>query len=171
MSNIYITSDTHYGHRNIIDYCKRPYSSVHEMNQALIENHNSVVKPNDLVFHLGDFAFCREPERIFDRLNGRIHLIQGNHDSKKALAHCKFEWIKDVYMLKAGKHEFWLSHYAHLRWPKSHHGVFHLFGHSHGSLVGFGRSMDVGVDCHNYKPIHVEEAAKFLEQKEPTEHH
>ncbi len=55
--NIFFTSDTHFGHKDIIDYYKRPYASVEEMDAALEKNWNETVKPNDKVYHLGDFAF------------------------------------------------------------------------------------------------------------------
>jgi calcineurin-like phosphoesterase family protein len=169
--DIWFTSDTHYGHANVIEYCKRPFKDVQEMNEALIENFNSLVKPEDEVYHLGDFSFSRDPYRVASRLNGRIHLILGNHDNKRAMRDCKFVWVKDVYLLRDGKDKFWLSHYAHLRWPKSHHGTYHLFGHSHGNLQGYGRSMDVGVDCTDYKPIHIDDVVYKLKAKDPTPHH
>lgn len=169
--DIWFTSDTHYGHANVIKYCNRPFADVNEMNEALIENYNSLVKPNDLVYHLGDLCFSREPDKIINRLNGNIHLVIGNHDNKRFLRNCKLAWIKDVYMLRDAGDKFWLSHYAHLRWPKSHHGTYHLFGHSHGNLTGYGRSMDVGVDCHQYKPIHIDDVVLKLESIAPTPHH
>ena len=80
-SRCYFTSDTHFGHANIIKFCNRPFKNVEEMNQKLIENWNSVVGPNDLVFHLGDFAFGGQPlwRYIREQLNGNIILIKGNH--------------------------------------------------------------------------------------------
>ena len=84
MSRIFVTSDTHFSHVNIIKYCNRPYASVEEMNNALIDNWNSVVKNDDLVIHLGDFALGRTIQDIkkhLDKLNGNKILILGNHDS------------------------------------------------------------------------------------------
>ena len=83
-NNIFFTSDTHFGHANIIKYAHRPYTDVDEMNKALIDNWNSVVKPNDIVFHLGDFMFGNI-NRFWEyrsRLNGKIYLVHGNHDYK-----------------------------------------------------------------------------------------
>jgi len=176
---VYLGYLTHYYHSNIIlpEYCDRPYKSIEEMNEALIANFNELVGPKDDVFHLGDFAFGRgaTPSRvqaILRRLNGRIHLIKGNHDSEKRLKEIGgFQWIKDVYKLRYEKLRFWLSHYAHRRWPGSHKGTFHLYGHSHGNLPGYGRSMDVGVDAWDYKPVHIDKVVKVLEKQDRTEHH
>ena len=67
-SNVYFTSDTHFQHGNIIKFCNRPYSNVEEMNNAIIENWNSVVGPNDIVFHLGDFAWSGSWHKWLDTL-------------------------------------------------------------------------------------------------------
>ena len=78
---IFFTADTHWGHRNIIRYCQRPFVDVEEMNEALITNWNNTVGKDDIVFHLGDFAMGGSAEwcRLLERLNGRIYLILGNH--------------------------------------------------------------------------------------------
>lgn len=80
--SILFCSDTHFHHKNVIRYSSRPFSSVEEMNEALINNWNKVVNPGDTVYHLGDFALCSltQLEKILARLNGEIHIITGNHD-------------------------------------------------------------------------------------------
>ena len=80
----FFTSDTHFGHAAIIQYCSRPYKSVEEMNQVLIDNWNSKVKKDDIVYHLGDFIFGGSKlwYEIFSKLNGNIVLIMGNHDAR-----------------------------------------------------------------------------------------
>ena len=169
--NIFFTSDTHYYHSNVIRYCNRPFSDVEEMNDNLIANHNELVGRYDTVFHLGDFAFARGAE-VFRRLNGNKFLIRGNHDKPKLINGIPFGWVKDVYMLKISPTErIWLSHYAHRRWPNSHHGAIHLFGHSHGAIDDYGRSTDVGVDCWNFKPVALDEIRDYMKNKEPTKHH
>ncbi len=87
MSKTWFTSDTHFGHANIIRYCGRPWATVEEMNEALIQNWNSVVAPEDTVWHLGDFAMGdrKRIPAIRERLHGRIHIVQGNHDYNKSL--------------------------------------------------------------------------------------
>ena len=81
---VFFTSDTHFNHNNIIQYCQRPFKSSDEMNEAMIDNWNSVVGEDDTVFHLGDFCLgCAEEwNKTLNRLNGRIYLILGNHDLK-----------------------------------------------------------------------------------------
>lgn len=85
---IFIISDTHFGHYNIIKYCNRPFETVEQMNETIIENWNKVVGPNDIVIHCGDFYLGRgarqtAPREFRRRLNGKIILILGNHDDKR----------------------------------------------------------------------------------------
>lgn len=144
------------------------------MNECLIANWNDCIRPNDEVWHLGDFAMMRDPDLILRRLSGRINLIFGNHDAKNRDVYNRSRNInstQDVKQLRIGPNTFWLSHYAHARWPHAHHGAFHLFGHSHGSFKGLGRSMDVGVDPMEYWPISIDSVVKKLEKLEPVEHH
>lgn len=80
----FFTSDTHFNHANIIRFCNRPFKDVNQMNEVLIENWNRVISPGDTVFHFGDFCLGGSLEwtNVLDRLNGKIHLILGNHDMK-----------------------------------------------------------------------------------------
>ncbi len=82
---VFAISDTHFGHANVIDYCNRPFSSVEEMDETLIENWNSTVNKNDVVIHLGDFGLGNKDyiKSIIERLNGKKILILGNHDWKE----------------------------------------------------------------------------------------
>ena len=79
----WIISDTHWHHKNIIEYCNRPFSSVEEMDNTMIKKWNSVVGKDDIVWHLGDFAMGTKEQitQIVEQLNGRIYLILGNHDN------------------------------------------------------------------------------------------
>jgi len=170
---IWFTSDQHYGHTNVIRFCERPFATIEEMDEALIANHNECVKPGDTVYYLGDFSFARNPAPVFYRLNGNKHLVLGNHDWKRTgeLKKLPWGWIKDVYFLRAGGTKIWLNHFAQLSWPSAHHGSVHLFGHSHGSLTGVGRSTDVGVDAWDYKPVHLDVILKMMEKREVIKHH
>jgi len=81
---IYFTADTHFGHANSIKFCNRPFSDVHEMNEYMIAAWNERVRDNDAVFIIGDMFFKSNipPAEILPRLNGRKHLIVGNHDGQ-----------------------------------------------------------------------------------------
>jgi calcineurin-like phosphoesterase family protein len=179
--NIYLTADTHFDHFNIIEYTNRPFSCAKEMNEALIQRWNELVKDNDCVYHLGDFCISRDPKRwaqFLHRLNGKIHLVRGNHDYNKPVNNIinepgiskKLIWIKDYYKLLIGnkeKQSIILMHYALRVWDRSHHGSMHCHGHSHGELPedSVARSMDVGVDTNNYYPYSYEEVRDKLLKK------
>jgi len=166
---VFFTSDTHFNHNNIINLCRRPFSSVDEMNDTLIKNWNSVVKPDDTVFHLGDFAFGDASiwNSILDKLQGRIYLICGNHDHKTLDSSniCKrFEAVSDQMMIDVDGQKILLNHYPFLTYSTSRQTVWQLFGHVHSNpyMTDADSSRlkhllptqyDVGVDHNNYAPI------------------
>lgn len=175
--NTFFTADTHFGHNNIIKYCNRPFSSVEEHNEVLINNWNSVVKPEDFVYHLGDFCFKdNDFDKYFNQLNGQIIFVEGNHD-KVARKHRDkfFEYWRQYKEVKINEQRITLCHYALRVWNKSHWGSWHLYGHSHGSLPDdpHARSFDVGVDCHNYYPISFDRVKEIMDSKlwQPIDHH
>lgn len=169
MQNFWFTSDTHYGHDNIRRYCDRPFSSVEEMDEIIIQNHNALVKPNDIVFHLGDFSFT-DPVPYLERLNGRKHIIKGNHDYRRLNQLKHFVWAKDTAMVKVGDSHVWLSHYAHRTWNRRHYGVGHLYGHNHGTLRGTcGKSFDIGVDVWGYAPVAWEQVVHIFNSRDEWE--
>ena len=183
--HIFFTSDSHYGHSNIIWMCKRPYTNVEEMNRKLIENWNNVVKPDDLVFHLGDFAFGGQPlwRSIREQLNGNIILIKGNHDDRNLKNGCKvlFDGVHDQVKFYIENRCIYLNHYPFLCYGGSYRSeedaVFQLFGHVHSGpnstgldndrlKILFPYQYDVGVDNNNYTPISWEAVnEKINEQK------
>lgn len=175
--NYWFTADTHFGHANIIKYCNRPFANVTEHDEKLISNWNTKVQPEDHVYHLGDFAFGRVEyvANIRRRLHGNIFFIEGNHDKTTREIRNTFGWYDKVRSIRIEEDEYFLSHYAHRVWNKSHHGVVHLYGHSHGTLPDDTNalSMDVGVDCHKYSPISVAEVKAFMARKnfKPIDHH
>jgi len=171
---IWFSSDHHLFHSAVIKYCDRPFSCAQEMYDILLENHNTLVKPTDQVYFLGDFAFnLRDDslEKAFRAFHGNKHFILGNHDKKKQIEKIAkrgaINWVKEVYGLKVDKHYLWLSHYPHRSWNKSSHGSFHLFGHSHGGFEDYGLSTDVGVDAWNYRPVSFEMILERFKNKQP----
>jgi len=174
MDNLYFIGDTHFGHANVIKYCDRPFADVEEMDEALIANWNSVVKATDTIYHLGDFSFSKTPEKYFHRLNGKKHLIKGNHD-RKITTDLQWDSVQDYLELKIEKRYIVLCHYAFKTWNRSHYSSYNLFGHSHGTMQDDPNALaiDVGVDCHNYTPISLEEIDIIMAKKKwkPVDHH
>lgn len=171
--NIYFTSDHHFNHRNIIDFCNRPFTSVEEMNEHMIDAWNSVVKKGDMVYHLGDFAITgyskshvTTVENLLSRLNGNKILIKGNHDSDAVLKAKGWANIHNMYHVRDRDKRFILCHYAMRTWQFKAHGSIHLYGHSHANLPDYDRSMDVGVDNVGYVPLLLEEILDKFEHQD-----
>lgn len=161
----WLTADLHLEHGNILKYCRRPFDSVEEMNRAILDFWFTHVKEEDTLYILGDFWWNRRmkhpltPE-FFTNLGypgvppGKLYLIRGNHD--KECDTWPFFDVRDRVTLDIDiglKYPMPLvmNHYAMRVWDRSHFGSFHVYGHSHGTLPGYGRSMDVGVDTNNFK--------------------
>ena len=167
MPNLWFSADHHFGHKNIIKLQRPAFASVEEMNEALIQYWNELVQTGDEVWHLGDFAF-HNAGQFRKRLNGNIHLIQGNHDKESSkLYHHLFASVHDLYRIKSVKPHIILCHYAMRVWSSSCHGSWHLYGHSHGHLADLVNSLsfDVGVDCWNYRPVSYEQVVERMNKK------
>lgn len=185
MSNMFFTSDVHFGHANIIKFCNRPFASVEEMNEGLIERWNEVVKPGDTVWSLGDFAFLPFPKtiEIIKRLNGNLHMVLGNHcqkiaqNRKELLESGLVKEIRDYKELSLNKQRICMFHYAQRAWNGSHYGAWQLFGHTHGDMEPYGKSVDVGVDSPfilgyaPYRPFAFEEVSQFMTNQPVIKHH
>lgn len=196
--NTWFTSDTHYNHKNIVrgtstwdkfeegsshQSC-RDFDTLEKHNSVLVDNFNALVKPEDTLWHLGDVAFGghQNIKTFMDRLNCKnVHLIFGNHDQhiepldsiyRPLFASCQY--YKELsFGGSPNKVKFILFHFAQRVWNKGHHGAIHLYGHSHGTLPGVGKSMDVGVDTNDYKPYHLDTIRKIMEKRETliVDHH
>jgi calcineurin-like phosphoesterase family protein len=177
---VWLISDTHFNHANIIEYSKRPFKSVDEMNEAIIANWNSTVGDSDLVLHLGDWFMGQKhlAPAIMKRLSGRKILVKGNHDKM-------FTRYPDLESQLEASHEYLevshrgdcaaLFHMPIESWNNAHRGWFHLHGHSHGTSRTLGRRLDVGVDafCNGFTPRSWQEVAKELNGRvfEQVDHH
>ena len=169
---IFFTADLHFNHTNIIKHCNRPFSCVKEMNETLIKNYNSVVKPCDTTYILGDFAMKGDYENLvflMNRLNGKKEFITGNHDREKYFLQMVNEGIikssNQVVGASINGQYIWMSHYAHRIWDRSHRGSWMVYGHSHGTLPPTGLSWDVGVDNNNYFPISFEQLSVIMQNQ------
>lgn len=190
MCAVHFTSDLHFGHARVIEHARRPFASVDDMDAALADNWRRAVAPGDRVYILGDLSF-HKPDRtlsIVSSLPGQKFLILGNHDridgaKWEAVRRC-FVWIRPYEEIAVDDQKIVLLHYALRVWNRSHHGSWHLYGHSHGSLVDdpHARSMDVGVDAHaarlsrareDYRPMTLAGVAAHMATKawRPVDHH
>lgn len=141
------------------------------MNEKIISNWNELVSQKDTVYHLGDFCSGKKEEdfnKIFGRLNGSIIFIKGNHDKLAWKMKHKFAaFYSGYHEIKIDNQEITLCHYKMSIWPKKHYKTFHLYGHSHGTASNpvDSLSFDVGVDCHEFKPISFERVKEIMSQK------
>lgn len=177
MANIWVVSDTHFGHSNIIEYCNRPFSDVYEMNEVLRENWNSVVEPWDKVYHLGDVYFpggfgSDYWNEFLHSLNGKKRLILGNHDNgKDPILHNVFQKI-DVWRA-FGDLGLLLTHVP-VHWstlnenPRRPTGWLNVHGHTHQN----GEPSDhqkkykcVCVEHTNYTPINLDELCSIAKER------
>lgn len=167
---IYVTSDLHFHHTNIIRICNRPFEDVAQMNRRLIQNWNDVVRPEDEVYVLGDFTL-KGMDAIPDlvgQLKGKKYLIRGNHDRFARFDYCDgFEWVKDYHEIQDQNNWFILCHYPITDWNHMYRGSYQLHGHIHGKPAYNQGNMenrrlqyDVGVDANNYTPITLLEIAR-----------
>jgi calcineurin-like phosphoesterase family protein len=177
---IWFTADTHFGHKNVIRYCERPFTSIQEMDEALIENWNNNVKPKDTIYHMGDFILAGQEKAndYFSSLNGKILLIPGGHDKRwirqgeyRSKSDFPINILPALHTIKLAMPDqekpklVVLCHYSMRVWDRSHYGSWHLFGHSHGNLPSQKNSLDVGVDCWNFYPVSLDDVRRKLERK------
>lgn len=169
MASIWLTSDTHFLHKNVLS--SRPmFASIEEHDAILIENWNKVVKRGDRVYHHGDVALGRPEEvaKAIRKLHGQIYLIKGNHDgpAQHKLCRERFVWVRSLDTLKSGDARIVMCHYAMRTWNCQHYGAMHTFGHSHGKLPDDPSlaSMDVGVDTNAFSPYAFEDVVAKLKR-------
>jgi calcineurin-like phosphoesterase family protein len=164
----FITGDEHLGHKNILKYCNRPFSSIEEMDEEIIKRHNKVVSKEDTVIHAGDFTLMpslREVQlKYVSKLNGAHIFLKGSHD----------RWLNglnvhQIWERKIGENYIVVCHYAMRRWPRSHYGSILCYGHSHGELESLGKSMDVGVDTNNFYPYSLDKIVEVMKSKPSSE--
>lgn len=177
--NLWFTSDTHFGHENIIRFCNRPFKNAAEMNSELIRRWNQTVPEDGIAFHLGDFAHGNASlwNDILSQLHGTKYLILGNHDMK-SLRQGYMGWFQDVSQqmtIRVGGQRIVLNHNPFLCYGGSYRDVWQLFGHVHSGPAShtgldhprlkmlFPLQYDVGVDNNDYRPISFAEVKAKIE--------
>lgn len=158
---IWFIGDTHFGHRNIIRYCARPYDSIESMESALIANWNNVVGKEDRVFMLGDFALCGKEKivEIGNKLHGKKVLILGNHEgaSLKTYYGAGFEMISKYPILVDG---YLISHI-----PQETSLYPNIHAHTHNTKENDSFHFCTSVEMIEYKPISFEEVKRYFGSK------
>lgn len=194
LENIWFTADQHWGHENIIKFCDRPFETVEEMDKALIENWNEVIKPGDTVFHLGDFTLEDYVIAVsyFNQLNGHIKFLSNpwHHDKRwlevlltepnyknvvREATYKKtetFELLPPMVVLEITEMgaspyplAITLCHYPLSVWDRKHYGAWHLHGHTHKQNNSEEFILNIGVDCMNYYPISLGGVLQYMYEK------
>jgi len=175
----FFTSDLHFWHKNVIQFCNRPWSTVEEMNAGLIEIWNQTVTQNDDVFIIGDMFFCgtAKLKEIMSQLNGNKYLIQGNHDWGVVKIHRAeefgFKWVqRNQHCIRIGHEDVYLCHFpydedhtAEVRYKEMRPvdiGNWLLHGHVHCAWKVRGRQINVGVDVWDWRPVSEVEIQKII---------
>src|SRR5437588_7455077 len=154
----FFTSDTHFGHGGARGPYRRPFSSVAAMNEGLVERWNETVGPDDIVWHLGDFAIRQKPKvvtEILARLRGQKHLVTGNNDPPGTTELDGWESVQPYAEITVDGVSLVLCHYPFRSWRGMDKGWVNLHGHSHGRLKPQLRQFDVGVDVWGFRPVTV----------------
>jgi calcineurin-like phosphoesterase family protein len=181
MKDIWLTADPHFFHQRIMEYADRPFSSVEEMNEVLIQNWNRVVKPQDDIYLLGDWAFTNttNKQELMGRLNGNVYLVRGNHDNRDTIPRLRRFGFADVltpdhyqpFYFAHQKGDFLMTHVPYtmqvspafyvppMRMPNVH-------GHVHNNIEGLDQRMFkcVSVEMTNYTPLHLDEIHEWMDK-------
>lgn len=163
---IWVTSDTHFNHANIIRYCARPYADTEEMNKDLIKRWNAIVRPQDIVYHLGDFGMGNKEaiSKWRRALNGKIKLIKGNHDdhSNQWYRDCGFDEVYDRPILVQG---FYILSHAPLEFMTDNIPFANIYGHVHNDARWkpfTTHSFNACVEVNDYHPILFEDIKEIM---------
>lgn len=178
---IYFTSDLHFGHDKDFIYKSRGFNSIEDHDNTIIENWNNIITEDDDIYVLGDLMLGDKEYGLncLKRLRGKIHIVVGNHDTtnKIDLYSTKLNnvvEIKPIIILKYNKYKFYLSHYptitSALNEEKSLKDcLINLYGHTHQTTKFYNEMLfmyNVGLDCHQNKPISIDEIiSDILEKK------
>ena len=178
----YYIADTHFGHENVINFDKRPFENINEMDKVMIQQWNSVVKDEDDVYILGDFCFksVKQPMWYIKQLKGKKHLIVGNHDNrllKDEVAMKDIVSVNTILQVNDGEHTCILCHYPLAEWNHYHRGAWHIYGHIHNKkdksyefMRTQERALNAGCMINGYIPVKIEQLIEnnrvFIESEE-----
>lgn len=173
---IWFTSDTHFGHENVLKFTDRPWETIWQMNDAIVDSINGRVAVDDELYILGDFSFKMTAQDAYGLRKRiacrRIHLVPGNHDkdwTQPAVAGA-FTVEPPICVLKIDGQKIVLCHYPMADWQGMSHGSWHLHGHIHssgGAYNEFNRKQglqryDVGCDANGHSPVSLDELREWF---------
>lgn len=168
----YFTSDYHWGHANVLQYDARPFETIKEHDETIVENHNKIVRPTDHLWFLGDLSLgdLAKAEEMLRGMNGVKHFIKGNHDHKhtvKLYERCGIYHGEQITII-IDSQKIILNHCRMYVWPNSHRGSWNIHGHSHGTLdkAPWGKTMDVCIHTRGYYPLSFAEIRSIMSLKD-----
>lgn len=177
MSEIWITSDTHFGHDKDFIWGARGFENIEQHNQEIIKRWNEIVKKDDIVYHLGDVMLgdLEAGMECLKQLNGQIKIVLGNHDTKTRIKAYQeldnVEVLGYATMLKYKKYHFYLSHYPTLTGNMDEDKplkarVLNLYGHIHQTTKFLDGQLNyhVGIDTHGY-PIKLDNIIEEIKER------
>jgi calcineurin-like phosphoesterase family protein len=170
-----VTSDTHYGHTNVITYCNRPFKDADHMDTVMLANHMEIVGDRRF-FHLGDWAFRGKGFKasIAQRMTGYGVIVKGNHDPGRSNLVNEFGF-KEAYLEAEGRfietgQTFYMSHIPDQERAKQYDLAF--CGHVHLLFAKSGNTINVGADIWGYRPQtfrHLIENADAMQAARPVQ--
>lgn len=171
-TNIWITSDLHFYHKGVLHFCPdtRPFTDLDDMHDKIIQEWNSKVSDNDLIFHLGDFSFKGKDAttEVLSQLKGKKVMILGNHDktlrNQFRRGQYGIEEICDYMEVRIDGTKVCMSHFPMVCFNQAGRGAVMLHAHTHSSYQGKGRTVDVGYDNWG-RIIPIREAIDFCLQR------
>lgn len=162
----FVVSDHHFNHENIIEYCNRPFDSVDEMNQHMIERWNSVVSEDDVIIHIGDVAFTGggsdSPSEILENLNGQKMVIAGNHDESINPDEFPYPVVESTVIQYHG-YRFWCTHRPEDVPDEWTEWLIHGHVHNDQPFIEYqNNKINVSVERTKYTPLPLSQLVKGL---------
>jgi calcineurin-like phosphoesterase family protein len=170
---MYVISDNHFDHANVIKYAKRPYADVHEMNADMIKKWNEVVSKKSEVLYLGDFClgFADAPRKYTTALNGTKVLIKGNHDNRTKSFYLRNGFnsvIKDGMFMEINSQAYLFTHRP-VKPEVLGSKIINVHGHVHEYSLADSRYINVSGDVLGYKPVHISKLKELAASKKYKE--
>lgn len=157
--DIWFIADTHFGHERVIRFGKRPFANVKEMDEALCANWSDRVRPQDLIYHLGDIAWNSDGLKLFEALPGTKRLILGNHDNGRLCA----PLVQRLELFRRFPDDGFIASHMPMM-PERGREPVNVHGHVHAVDVEHPAYVNVSVEKTDYRPLHIDELRERVRQ-------